>query len=159
MHPTRHSDDDVAARISLGYGLRARCARERAAFPDTHCPRHVMRKCLAIEVDTFLPRQWVVRLLDRLIRWCGSPKRITMDNGPEFTGHVLDSWAYQHHVTLDFIDPGKLMQNGYLESFNDKLHEECLLASPILSYTILYYRNLRCQELTGCIRPRFPQHM
>ncbi len=86
----------------------------------------VTRECLAIEVDTSLPGQRVVRLLDQLIRWHGVPKRITMDNGPEFTGQVLDAWAYQQHVTLDFIDPGKPMQNGYLESFNGKFRDECL---------------------------------
>ena len=41
---------------------------------------------------------------------------------------ALDAWAYAHHVTLDFIDPGKPMQNGYLESFNGKFRDECLNA-------------------------------
>jgi putative transposase len=69
-------------------------------------------KCLAIEVDPSLPGQRVVRLLDQLILWHGAPKRITLDNGPEFSGQVLDAWASQQGVTLDFIDPGKPMQNG-----------------------------------------------
>jgi putative transposase len=86
----------------------------------------VTRECLAIAVDTSLPGQRVVRLLDHLTVWHGTPKRITVDNGPEFTGQALDQWAYAHGVTLDFIDPGKPMQNGYLESFNGKLRDECL---------------------------------
>lgn len=86
----------------------------------------VTRECLAIEVDTSLPGQRVVRLLDQLLLWHGAPQRITLDNGPEFTGQVLDVWAYEHHVALDFIDPGKPMQNGYLESFNGKFRDECL---------------------------------
>jgi putative transposase len=86
----------------------------------------VTRECLAIEVDTSLPGQRVVRLLDQLILWHGAPKQITLDNGPEFTGQALDVWAYHHQVTLDFIDPGKPMQNGYLESFNGKFRDECL---------------------------------
>lgn len=86
----------------------------------------VTRECLAIEVDTSLPGQRVARLLDQLTLWHGAPKRITLDNGPEFTGRALDVWAYQHHVELDFIDPGKPMQNGYLESFNGKFRDECL---------------------------------
>jgi putative transposase len=45
---------------------------------------------------------------------------------PEFTGQQLDAWAYQHGITQDFIDPGKPMQNGYLESFNGKFRDECL---------------------------------
>ena len=86
----------------------------------------VTRECLAIEVDTSLPGKRVVRLLDQLALWHGVPKRITLDNGPEFTGQALDAWAYAHHVTLDFIDPGKPMQNGHLESFNGKFRDECL---------------------------------
>ncbi len=86
----------------------------------------VTRECLAIEVDTSLPGQRVVRVLDQLVERYGTPKRITLDNGPEFTGHALDSWAYRHSVQLDFIDPGKPTQNGYMESFNGKFRDECL---------------------------------
>lgn len=86
----------------------------------------VTRECLAIEVDTSLPGQRVVRLLAQLLLWRGAPKRITLDNGPEFTGQALDAWAYHQGVALDFIDPGKPMQNGYLESFNGKFRDECL---------------------------------
>lgn len=86
----------------------------------------VTRECLAIEVDTSLPGKRVVRLLEQLILWQGIPKQITLDNGPEFTGQALDIWAYQYAVTLDFIEPGKPMQNGYLESFNGKFRDECL---------------------------------
>ncbi len=48
------------------------------------------------------------------------------DNGPEFAGRVLDAWAYEHHVQLRFIEPGKPVQNAYIESFNGKLRDECL---------------------------------
>jgi putative transposase len=84
------------------------------------------RECLAIEVDTSLPGQRVLRVLDQLIAWYGVPKWITLDNGPEFAGRTLDAWAYAHHVTLDFIEPGKPTQNGHLESFNGKFRDECL---------------------------------
>jgi putative transposase len=86
----------------------------------------VTRECLRIEVDTSLPGKRVVRVLDQLIERQGCPKRITLDNGPEFTGQALDAWAYAHGVELDFIDPGKPMQNGYQESFNGKFRDECL---------------------------------
>ena len=86
----------------------------------------VTRECLAIEVDTSLPGQRVVRLLDQLLLWYGAPKPITLDNGPEFTGQALDVWASQRQVTLEFIEPGRPMQNGYLESFNGKFRDECL---------------------------------
>ena len=94
----------------------------------------VTRECLAIEVDTSLPGRRVVRLLEHLVHWHGAPKRITLDNGPEFTGQALDAWAYQHDVKLDFIDPGKPMQNGHLESFNGKFRDECL--------TVHWFRSL-----------------
>src|SRR6185437_3468584 len=86
----------------------------------------VTRECLAIEVDTSLPGQRVVRVLDQLVERHGAPKQITIDNGPEFTGHALDAWAYAQHVSLDFINPGKPSQNGHLESFNGKFRDECL---------------------------------
>ena len=88
----------------------------------------VTRECLAIEVDTSLPGRRVVRLLDQLVLWHGTPKQITLDNGPEFTGQALDAWADAHGVVLAFIDPGKPMQNGYLERFNGKFRDECLNA-------------------------------
>ena len=49
-----------------------------------------------------------------------------MDNGPEFAGKALDHWAYQNKVKLDFIRPGKPVENAYIESFNGKLRHECL---------------------------------
>ena len=86
----------------------------------------VSRECLAIEVDTSLPGQRVVRVLDQVVAWYGKPQQITIDNGPEFAGRALDTWAYAHSVTLDFIEPGKPNQNGHLESFNGKFRDECL---------------------------------
>jgi len=84
------------------------------------------RECLAIEVDTSLPGRRVARVLDHLCERHGRPAMIRVDNGPEFAGHALDAWAYRQGVQLDFIDPGKPMQNGYLESFNGKFRDECL---------------------------------
>jgi putative transposase len=89
----------------------------------------VTRECLAIEVDTSLPGQRVTRVLDQLVASYGAPRQITIDNGPEFAGQLLEAWAYAHGVTLDFIAPGKPTQNGYLESFNGKFRDECLKTS------------------------------
>jgi putative transposase len=86
----------------------------------------VTRECLALEVDTSLPGQRVTRVLDQLVVTYGAPKQITVDNGPEFAGHVLDAWAYAHGVTLDFIEPGKPTQNAQIESFNGRFRDECL---------------------------------
>ena len=84
------------------------------------------RESLATEVDISLPGLRVTQVLDRLAVDRGLPELITVDNGPEFAGRVLDAWAYTHGVQLHFIDPGKPVQNAYIESFNGRLRDECL---------------------------------
>ena len=84
------------------------------------------RESLATEVDISLPGLRVTQVLDRLAVDGGLPELITVDNGPEFAGRVLDAWAYTHGVQLHFIDPGKPVQNAYIESFNRRLRDECL---------------------------------
>lgn len=84
------------------------------------------RESPAIEVDFSLPGARVVSVLDRLAQARGLPQAIVCDNGPEFTGEALDEWAFQHGVTLAFIDPGKPTQNAFIESFNGTFREECL---------------------------------
>lgn len=73
------------------------------------------REILAIEIDLNLPGQRVVRVLDRIATQRGYPVRIRMDNGPEFISKHLADWAEEHQVQLDFIQPGRPMQNGFIE--------------------------------------------
>ena len=84
------------------------------------------RECPAIEVDTSLPGARVVRVLDRLAETRGLPKELVIDNGPELISKALDLWAYRRGVRLHFIDPGKPIQNAFIESFNGKFRDECL---------------------------------
>ena len=84
------------------------------------------RECLATEVDTSLPGMRVVRVLEQLGERRGLPEVLVMDNGPEFAGQALDVWAYERKVRLHFIEPGKPMQNAFVESFNGKFRDECL---------------------------------
>jgi hypothetical protein len=56
----------------------------------------------------------------------GSPESITCDNGSEFAGRVLEAWAIEHGVQLIFIRPGRPVENGFIESFNGRLRDECL---------------------------------
>ena len=84
------------------------------------------KECLVIEVDTSLPGQRVVAVLERLAESRGLPRSVTVDNGPEFTSKVLDKWAYRKQLELKFIAPGKPQQNAYVESFNGKFRDECL---------------------------------
>jgi len=84
------------------------------------------RECLAAEVDTSLPGARVIRVLERLGELRGLPEVLVTDNGPEFAGQALDAWAYPRGVRLHFIDPGKPVQNAFIESFNGKMRDECL---------------------------------
>jgi putative transposase len=84
------------------------------------------RECLAAEVDTSMSGHRVARVFDRIIRERGKPEGIVLDNGPEFTGMALNTWARNRKVDLDFIDPGKPQQNGLVESFNGSMRDECL---------------------------------
>lgn len=87
---------------------------------------HWSRESLAIEVDVSLTGERVKRVLERLRASRGLPEVILTDNGPEFTGRVLDQWASDNRVQLQFIEPGKPIQNAFIESFNSRLREECL---------------------------------
>jgi len=84
------------------------------------------RECLAIEVDVSLTGERVVRVLERLCETRGVPAVLQSDNGPEFRGWVMDQWAQGRGVRLHFIEPGKPIQNAFIESFNSRLREECL---------------------------------
>ena len=84
------------------------------------------REVLWIEVDTSLPAERLVRILETLIAWRGCPAQIRMDNGPELISHRLAEWAQEHHVNLAHIQPGKPAQNAYIERFNRTFREDVL---------------------------------
>jgi len=84
------------------------------------------REALAIEIDTSLPAARVVRVLDRISAWRGYPASMRMDNGPELISVTLADWAEQHGVELKFIQPGKPVQNSFVERFNRTYREEVL---------------------------------
>jgi putative transposase len=65
-------------------------------------------------------------VLDRIASERGLPEAAVLDNGPEFRGRALAAWSEERGVRLDFIQPGKPAQNGYIESFNGRLRDECL---------------------------------
>lgn len=84
------------------------------------------RECLVLEVDTSINGRRVAAVLDRLGDRRGLSLSITVDHGPEFEGQVLDAWAYERGVRLNFIRPGKPVENAYVESFNGRFRDECL---------------------------------
>ena len=91
------------------------------------------RESLAIEVGEHIGSDRVVEILTRLSKSRDLPKRIRVDNGPEFISKILDQWAYYNRVELDFIRPGKPTDNGIIEAFNGRLRQECLNESWFLS--------------------------
>lgn len=84
------------------------------------------RQCLVIHADTSIGGSAVVDLLQNLSRSRGLPKTITTDNGPEFTGKAIHLWAQSAGVHLHHIQPGKPMQNAFIESFNGTFRDDCL---------------------------------
>jgi putative transposase len=84
------------------------------------------RECPSIEVDTSLGGRRVVAVLDRLGEMRGLPEVITIDNGPEFASKALDEWACRRGVRLNFIRPGKPIENAFAESFIGRFRDECL---------------------------------
>lgn len=84
------------------------------------------REILHIEIATGLPSQRVVRVLEELEEWRGLPRSIRVDNGPEFISHTLSEWCREKDIELQFIQPGRPMQNGYVERFNKTYRNEVL---------------------------------
>ncbi len=84
------------------------------------------REALAIEIDTSLPADRILRILEQIVHWRGNPKRIRVDNGPEFISVKLAIWCEEHGVELVFIQPGRPMQNAYVERFNGSFRKAVL---------------------------------
>jgi len=84
------------------------------------------RECLALVADTSLSGARVARELDRCVRLYGRPETIVSDNGSELTSRALLEWQNETGIAWHYIAPGKPQQNGFVESFNGKLRDECL---------------------------------
>lgn len=84
------------------------------------------RECLAIAVATGLPAERVICVLDRLFAVHGPPQFLRSDNGPEFVAQAIQGWLALRQAATLYIDPGCPWQNGFGESFNGTLRDECL---------------------------------
>ena len=111
----RWSMDFVSDTLADG-----RCFRTLTVVDDA------TRECLTIEVERSLPAERVIAALDRVARTRGYPPTIVCDNGPEFRSEAMDQWADRHGITLAFIEPGRPVQNAFVESFNGRFRDECL---------------------------------
>ncbi len=84
------------------------------------------RECLALVADTSLSGVRMARELDSLIAERGKPTTIISDNGTEMTSNAILRWCQDRGIAWHYIAPGKPMQNGFVESFNGRLRDECL---------------------------------
>jgi putative transposase len=91
------------------------------------------RECLALDASNRIHGLDVVKVLARITQVQGFPKRIKVDNGPEFISKDLDRWAYWNHVELDVSRPGRPSDNALVESFNSRFRQECLNEHCFLS--------------------------
>lgn len=84
------------------------------------------REGLGIEVNLSLPSVRIIRALEQMIQWRGKPTAFRCDNGPEYMSQMLVDRASRYHITLLYIQPGKLTQNAYIEQFNRTARHEWL---------------------------------
>lgn len=83
-------------------------------------------ECVQLACDFGMGAQYVTRMLDEAARFRGYPQAVRTDNGPEFTARAFLAWCQEHQIEHILIQPGRPMQNGYIESLNDTLRDECL---------------------------------
>jgi putative transposase len=121
------------------------------------------REALAIEIDTSLSAKRVIRTLEQVIDWRGKPKVIRVDNGPEYTSKDFEWWCREKHITIQFIQPGRPMQNGFIERFNGSYRKEILDAyvffelNEVRALTVQWieeYNTRRPHEGLGNATPR-----
>jgi len=102
---------------SLSNGRRIKCLTVADDFSH---------ECVDIAVDFGISGQYVTRFLDQATIFRGYPVAVRTDNGPEFTSRAFLAWTSLHGIRHILIQPGRPMQNGYIESFNGKFRDECL---------------------------------
>ena len=121
------------------------------------------RQYLGFDLGRSLPAPRVTRALDDFIDFHSKPKRIRIDNGPEYTSHHMQLWAKEKEIELKFIQPGKPTQNAYIERFNRTVRHEWLdmhlfesieHAQHLATDWLLKYNNERPNSAIGGVPPR-----
>jgi putative transposase len=122
-----------------------------------------VREALAIEVDTSLPAERVIRVLEQLKDSHPLPEQIRVDNGPELISSKLVAWCERHNIRLHHIQPGKPTQNAYIERFNRSLRREVLNAHlfsslsevrEIIHHWLISYNEERPHSSLGNLPPK-----
>jgi putative transposase len=111
------------------------------------------RECLCLVADQSLSGEKVAQALAPVVLQRGAPRAITVDNGSEFTSRIMDAWAYQHGIQLDFIRPGKPVEHGFIENFNGRLRDECLNVEVFFTLADMRAKLARWQEDDNVARP------
>lgn len=120
------------------------------------------RSSPVLEVGLCMTGMLVSQVLDRVLGAGPGPRSITVDHGTEFQSRALEDWAYRRGVQLDFIRPGKPVENAFIESFNGRLRDECLNvhqfaslgeAQAILEAWRLDYNHRRPHSSLGHLTP------
>jgi putative transposase len=138
----RWSMDFMSARVTDGRGFRILTVVDQFT-----------RECLCLVADQSLTGEKVAQALEPIVIQRGAPRSITVDNGSEFASRVMDAWAYRHGLHLDFIRPGKPVENGFIESFNGRLRDECLNVEVFFTLEDVRQKLARWQEDYNRVRP------
>ena len=120
------------------------------------------REALVIEIATSIAAKRVIRTLEQLLDWRGKPAAIRVDDGPEFTSVEFTSWCKEKEISIHYIQPGRPMQNGYIERFNGSYRREILDAfllfeleevRQLTAAWIEEYNTRRTHEALGNLTP------
>lgn len=120
------------------------------------------RECLSIHVDRNIGAKTVKAVMGELVDAYGTPEHIRSDNGSEFIEKNLRQWLDETGIKTLYIEPGSPWQNGYIESFNARLREECLQrelfytrteARVVIEDWRWKYNNIRPHRSLGYITP------
>ena len=111
------------------------------------------RECILLLADRSLTAAKVTAALDSAIAERGAPESITVDNGSEFASSLMDRWAHARGIHLNFIRPGKPVENGFIESFNGRLRDELLNVTIFLSLSDALDKIQRWRDDFNSARP------
>ena len=111
------------------------------------------RECLLLYADVSMSGAKVAAALAPIVRKRGAPQSITCDNGSEFSSKAMDTWAWQAGIQLVFITPGRPVENGFIESFNGRLRDECLNTTLFFSLADVRQQLQRWQRDYNQFRP------
>lgn len=145
------SMDFVFDRVASGRALKCLAIVEDA----TH-------EAIAVMPEHAIGGDNLTRLLDEVYERRGQPSIIRTDNGKEFTGRAMLTWAHRHGIALRLIEPGKPTQNAYIESFNGRLRDECLNehwfislnhAKAVIRAWVKEYNEERPKKILGGLTP------